>query len=70
MGGGGGERVDDLSVLPITAPGAATIAPLLYILITRQWGAVVIKKSIYLKVNIAIDILLNQTERCAYLTVK
>ncbi len=54
MGGGGGGRVDSLSVLFITAPGAATIAPLLYILITLQWGAVVIK-SIYLEINIAID---------------
>ncbi len=64
-----GVRVDDLSVLLISAPGATTIAPLLYILITRQWGAVVIN-SIYLKVNIAIDVLLNQTECCAYLAVK
>ena len=68
MGGGGGGRVDDLSVLLITAPGAATIAPLLYILITHQWGAVVIK-SFYIEINIAIDTFLNQTKTMAYLTV-
>ncbi len=65
----GGGRADDLSVLFIIAPSAATIASLLYILITLQWGAVAIE-SIYLKVNIAIYILFNQTEHGAYLTVK
>ena len=49
-------------------PGAATIAPLLYILITHQWGAVVIK-SFYLEINIAIYTFLNQTKTMAYLTV-
>jgi hypothetical protein len=60
--------VDDLSVLFIIAPDAATIAPLLYILITPQWGALVIK-SFYLEINIAIDIFLNQTKTMAYLLV-
>ncbi len=58
-GGGGG--LDDLSVLLLTAPGAATIAPLLYILITHQWDALVIK-SFYLEINIAIDIFLESDE--------
>ncbi len=68
MGGGGGGGVDDLSVLLLTAPGAAIIAPLLYILITHQWGALVIK-SFYLEINIAIDIFLNQTKTVACLLV-
>ena len=68
MGGDGGGRVDSLNVLLTTAPGAATIALLLYILITHQWGAVVIK-SFYLEINIAIDTFLNQTKTMAYLTV-